>query len=115
MHAHAFAQSPPNSPAHPFLVLQERRNSILLDNLENLQLVINMDDGALEALGESCGILQPATANFRMAVTKNGRKRRNSSNSIFLTQTADNILDHKALVKCIAAAVHSCVGVSFGF
>ena len=88
--------------------LKERRNSITVHNQEHLRLVLNMDDAEVEAIGRGSKIYSSTTAEFK-PVTKNGRLRRNSSNSIFLTQTADNILDQKALVKCISAAIHAAI------
>jgi hypothetical protein len=88
--------------------LKERRNSITAHNQAHLRLVLNMDDDEVEAIGRGSKIYSATSAGFK-PVTANGRLRRNSSNSIFLTQTADNILDQKALVKCISAAIHAAI------
>lgn len=88
--------------------LRQRRDSIHMHNQEHLQLMLNMEDDVVEDLGRKARIYVPVPEGLS-PITKTGRKRRNSSNSIFLTQTADNILDQKALVKCTCAAIHAAI------
>ena len=87
---------------------RERRNSILVHNQKHLKFVMDMDDDDVEMLGRKASIFRSMSPKFS-PVTATGRKRRNSSNSIFLDQTADNILDQKALVKCVSAAFHGAI------
>ena len=88
--------------------LRQRRDSISVHNQKHLHLMLTMEDDVVEDLGRKARIYVPVPQGLS-PITKTGRKRRNSSNSIFLTQTADNILDQKALVKCTCAAIHAAI------